>query len=278
MKTIKDIETGGERPFFAEHDLRLENVTIHEGESALKECGNIVADGCRFEGRYPFWHNDNFEIHRSHFTVDSRAPLWYSRHMLMTHTEVLAPKSLREMEHLRLENVQFPQAVETLWHCKHITLKDVTACGADYFMFHCDDIDIDNLHLTGKYTFQYCNRVGVRNSVLDTKDAFWMTHDVLLENCLVKGEYLAWHSHNLKMVNCHITGTQPLCYAHNLVLENCTMGPDADLAFEYSSVNATINSHVASVKNPLTGRIKADGYGEIILDENLKAPGDCVIE
>ena len=36
MKTIKDQEFGGERPLFAQHDLRLENVTIHAGESALK--------------------------------------------------------------------------------------------------------------------------------------------------------------------------------------------------------------------------------------------------
>lgn len=32
MKEIKDFETGGERPFFAEHDLLLDNVTIHAGE------------------------------------------------------------------------------------------------------------------------------------------------------------------------------------------------------------------------------------------------------
>lgn len=34
--------------------LQLENVTIHTGESALKECSNIIAVNCRFEGKYPF--------------------------------------------------------------------------------------------------------------------------------------------------------------------------------------------------------------------------------
>ena len=37
MKEIKDYVTGGERPFFAEHDLLLDNVTVLAGESALKE-------------------------------------------------------------------------------------------------------------------------------------------------------------------------------------------------------------------------------------------------
>ena len=277
MKTIKDIETGGERPFFASNELKLENVVIHEGESALKECRDVVTEGCLFEGRYPFWHNDRFEIRNCRFTVDSRAPLWYSRNMLMADTVLESPKSLREMETIRLERVRVPDAVETLWHCKDVHIDDMEVVNGDYFLLHSDDIEIENLRLKGKYTFQYCRRVVVRNSVLDTKDAFWMTSDVLLENCLVKGEYLAWHSHNLRLVNCHITGTQPLCYAHNLVLENCTFGEDADLAFEYSSVEAQVNSRITSVKNPLTGSIRAEGYGEIILDENLKAPGDCRI-
>ena len=53
MKEIKDKEFGGERPLFATHGLKLVNVTIHAGESALKCCSDIVAEKCRFEGKYP---------------------------------------------------------------------------------------------------------------------------------------------------------------------------------------------------------------------------------
>ena len=49
MQQIKDMEFSGERPLFASHDLQLDNVVIHAGESALKECSNIIAIGCRFE-------------------------------------------------------------------------------------------------------------------------------------------------------------------------------------------------------------------------------------
>lgn len=62
MTVIENQEFGGERPLFASHHLRLENVTIHAGESALKCCSDIVADRCRFEGKYPFWHVKSFEI------------------------------------------------------------------------------------------------------------------------------------------------------------------------------------------------------------------------
>ena len=94
----------------------------------------------------------------------------------------------------------------------------------------------------------------------------------------ISGEYVGWYSRNLRLVRCHIAGTQPLCYAQNLVLEDCTMAPDADLAFEYSTVHATIRGNVTSVKNPRSGHIHADSYTQIILDGNIKAPGDCVID
>lgn len=48
MEIIKNKEYEGERPLFATHDLQLENVTIHTGESALEEfyklkyCSTVV--------------------------------------------------------------------------------------------------------------------------------------------------------------------------------------------------------------------------------------------
>lgn len=71
MQQIKNKEFGGERPLFASHDLQLNNVTIHTGESALKECSNIIAVECRFEGKYPFWHVDGFVIKNCLFTEGS---------------------------------------------------------------------------------------------------------------------------------------------------------------------------------------------------------------
>ena len=60
MRIISNTAFGGERPLFESHDLRLENVIIHAGESAIKECSNIEAVNCRFEGNYPFWHVHGF--------------------------------------------------------------------------------------------------------------------------------------------------------------------------------------------------------------------------
>ncbi len=277
MEIIKDKEYGGERPLFASHGLRLEHVTIHAGESALKECSDIEAVDCRFEGKYPFWHVDGFRIERCLFTPGARAALWYSSNLEMKDTRVEAPKMFREMRDLSLSNVTIPDAQETLWHCSGVKLRDVEVAHADYLFMHGADIDIDGYRQQGNYSFQYCHNVVIRNAVIDSKDAFWQTEGVTLIDCRLTGEYLGWHSRGLRLVRCHISGTQPLCYARDLVMEDCTMAPDCDLAFEESTLQATILSPVTSVKNPTSGCITAESYGEIILDSNIKAPADCRI-
>ena len=69
MEVISSTEFGGERPLFESHNLRLENVVIRAGESAIKECSNIEAIDCRFEGNYPFWHVHGFVIDRCFFDI-----------------------------------------------------------------------------------------------------------------------------------------------------------------------------------------------------------------
>ena len=65
MELIRDREYGGERPLFATHDLRLERITIVDGESGIKQCQHMEADNCKFYGKYPWWHVDGALIEHS---------------------------------------------------------------------------------------------------------------------------------------------------------------------------------------------------------------------
>lgn len=277
MSIISHQEYGGERPLFASRDLQLQDVTIHAGESALKQCRNIQADHCRFEGKYPFWHVDQFTIRHCLFTPGARAALWYSHDLHMSDTRVEAPKMFREMSDLFLERVQLTDALETLWHCQNVHLSDVDVHHGDYLFLHSSQIRIDRYRQQGNYSFQYCRDAIIRNAVIHSKDAFWNTSNITVYDSVLDGEYLGWHSRNLRLVRCHISGTQPLCYAHNLILEDCTMEPNCDLAFEYSSVQANIRGSITSIKNPGPGHIIADSIGDIIIDEHCEHPGACRI-
>ena len=277
MKKIQDSVFGGERPLYGEKHLFLERVIIEPGESALKETADIEAVNCEFQGKYPFWECDGFTVRDCIFREGARAALWYSKNCVMADTLIEAPKMFREIENVSLENVRIPNAQETFWNCRGIKLRNVEVQKGDYIYMGCSDIDIDGYRQQGNYSFQYTRRVTIRNAYLDTKDAFWQTEDVTVYDSEIHGEYLGWYSRRLRLVRCHISGTQPLCYCDDLVLEDCTFAPDADLAFEYSSVQADIRGRVTSVKNPRTGKIVSDGYNDIILDSNIKSPGDCQI-
>ncbi len=278
MSVIENASYEGERPLFMSHDLHLKNVKILPGESALKHCRGIEVENCEFSGKYPFWHNENVLITDSLFHEGARAAIWYVKNLRMMDTLVEAPKMFREIDGLFLENVKLPDAQETCWNCQNVELYNVEAHKADYIFMNNRNMKIDGFLLQGNYSFQYAKNVEIHNAELHTKDAFWHSENVTVYDSVLDGEYLGWHSHNLRLVNCKISGTQPLCYAHGLVMENCTMAEDADLAFEYSTVQAQINGHVASVKNPDDGHITAGSIGKIIIDEYCKNPMACKIE
>ncbi|MBR5175814.1 MAG: DUF3737 family protein [Bacteroidales bacterium] len=277
METIIGKEFGGERPLYCKKDLYLENVVIRPGESGLKETANITCVKCRFEGKYPLWECDGFVVRDSILTVGARSGLWYSRNGELYNTIIDAPKTFRRMDGIKMRDCWIPGGSETFWDCSHIDVKDCVIERADYVFMHCEDIVLENVKLQGNYGFQYAKNVVIKNSLLNSKDSFWEAENIEIYDSVINGEYLAWYSKNFKLVRCHITETQPLCYCDNLVLEDCTFGEDCDLAFEYSSVEATVKGHVVSIKNPRTGHIHVGSVGEIILDGNIKGPGDCII-
>ncbi len=279
MKLIRNQEFGGERPLYREHDLRLEGVTIHLGESSIKETHDIEAEGCRFEGKYVFWECRNFRASDCFFAESARSSMWYSRNGVMRNCRVEAPKMFRRMTGIDLKDCIFTNALETLWDCDQVRIQDCRIENADYLFMHTNNIYIDHYHQDGNYSFQYSKNVEIHHAMLNTKDAFWESENVTVYDSEINGEYLGWYSKNLRLVRCHITGEQPLCYCENLVMEDCTMGEDANLAFEYSTIQATLHGDVHSIKNPTSGHILVRGrVGEVVIDENQKKPADCVIE
>ncbi|MBQ2881386.1 MAG: DUF3737 family protein [Clostridia bacterium] len=245
-----------------------------DGESALKECRNISVENCEFRLRYPFWHVDGGVIKNCKLTDTCRAALWYDKNISLEDSFLGGIKALRECDNTVMKNCEIVSE-EFGWRCRGLKL-DNCSLESMYPFFECENADFNKLSLKGKYSFQYIKNVVLKNCELRTKDAFWHCKNVTVEDSLVQGEYLGWYSENLKLVRCKIVGTQPLCYCKGLVLEDCEM-VDADFAFENSEVEATVNSHIISVKNPINGFIKAKSIGEIILDTKREPKTECVI-
>ena len=278
MTTIRNQHFEGERPLFGQHDLRLEQVTIGEGESAIKECSHIEAEDCRLWGKYPFWHVHKFTINHCQFDAGARSALWYSNYLVMRNTRIDAPKMFREMHHLHLEDVVINDADETFWRCNYVEGNNLELHDGTYPFMFCEYIRINGLKSDSKYVFQYCKNVELRKAHIVTKDSFWECENVTVYDSVLDGEYLGWHSRNLRLVNCHLAGEQLLCYADNLVLENCTFDAACDRVFEYSTVQADIRGHIENIKNPTSGHVVADSIGSVTIDEHVKQPNNCVVE
>lgn len=266
-----------ERGFYGVKDATIRNCKIDgpaDGESAFKECKNITVEDTYLNLRYPFWHDDNVKITGCEMTIGCRAALWYDKGVEIDNCKMHGIKALRECEDITLSNTDVISP-EFAWRSRNIKIENVTTEG-EYPFFECKNMDIEELKMKGKYSFQYVENVTLKNCVLDTKDAFWHAKNVTIEDSVVKGEYLAWYAENIRFVRCKIIGTQPLCYVKDLILEDCEM-EGCDLSFERSHVEATINGHIDSIKNPISGSVTVDSVGEIILEEDIVTPGKCKI-
>ena len=236
-----------------------------DGESVLKEARDIGVKNCAFSLRYPLWHVRGFRMDNSTMDELTRAAIWYATDGVITNSTLGGIKAVRECANISIEGCNIVSQ-EFGWKSSGITLKD-TSVTAEYIFMDSRNVVLENVQMKGKYSFQYMENLTIRNSNLDTKDAFWHSKNVTVENSVLKGEYLAWFSEGLTLINCHIIGTQPLCYCKDLKLVNCTMEA-TDLSFEYSDVEADIQGHVDSIKNPRTGHITVDSVGEILMTDD----------
>lgn len=267
----------GERAAYGASDVEFVGCTFTDGESPLKECRNIRVSNCHFGWKYPLWYCDNAVVHNCTWAEMGRSGLWYSRNVTIKDCQIDAPKQFRRCENLTVVNTAIPFAVETLWHCKNVTLHNVEVKG-NYFGMNCEDVTLNNVRIDGDYCFDGAKNVVARNCVFNSKDSFWNCNNVVIYDSVIVGEYLAWNTKNITFVNCALESHQGLCYIDGLKLENCSIN-NSDLTFELcSDIDADIVTHVDSIKNPISGRIRCKGYGELIMDESVINPQKTEIE
>ena len=269
MKIYENLTLDAERALYGERDIHIKSCAFDgpaDGESALKEAGNIIAENCFFNLRYPFWHCDKVKIQDSHLTELCRAALWYSNDVEIFGSKLHGIKAVRECQRVKISDCDVISP-EFGWFSSDIVAENSSFI-SEYFMLRAKGLKFNNVNFKGKYSFQYIEDSVFENCNFDTKDAFWHGKNITVRNSVVKGEYLAWYCENVTFENCTIIGTQPLCYCKNLRLVNCEM-VDCDLSFEKSTVDAELRGFVHSVKNPYEGRIIADKIGEIIDEYSL---------
>lgn len=266
MKEIRQEFLTGERALFHGQDLAIYDTTFADGESPLKESRNIYLEGSLFQWKYPLWYSRDIRLKDCTLFEMARAGIWYTHNLEMENTLVEAPKNFRRATGLRLRQVNFPNAAETLWSCQDVTMEHVTARG-DYFAMNSSDMKISDFELVGNYSFDGVKNVEIDRARMISKDAFWNSENVTVRNAFISGEYLGWNAKNLTLIDCTIESLQGMCYIDNLVMKNCKL-LNTTLAFEYSTVDAQISNRVDSVMNPSGGTIRAKEIKTLIMEKD----------
>lgn len=277
MKEYREGYFAGERALFSTKGARIFDSVFEAGESPLKESSELFIDGCIFGWKYPLWYCRDVEVKNTTLLEAARSGIWYTHGISIEDSVIEAPKTFRRSSGIRLRGVNMPKAQETLWNCRDVSLSDVCVTG-DYFGFGSEDVRCERLTVNGNYAFDGGRNITVKNSKLISKDAFWNTENVTVENSLIIGEYLGWNSKNVTFIGCTIQSLQGLCYMDNVRLVDCKL-LNTTLAFEYSSVEASVTGGIDSIKNPLAGsRISAGEIKEIILEEEYTTPSGVEIK
>ena len=266
MKEVVQEFLTGERALFMSDGLVIKDSIFDDGESTLKESKNIELYNSMFKWKYPLWYCENIYAKNCTWFDMARAGVWYTNHIRVEDALIEAPKNFRRCHDLSLTNVSFPDAAETLWSCKDVKMNNVMAKGT-YFAMNCKNMMIDGLTLYGDYSFDGVENVEIHNSKLLSKDAFWNSDHVTVYDSFISGEYLGWNAKNLTLINCTIESLQGMCYIDNLIMKNCKL-INTILAFEYSSVDAQIDSKVDSVLNPSSGVIRAKHIDHLIIEKD----------
>ena len=167
----------GERALFQGNGLTITDCVFMEGESPLKESQDIVLNGSLFRWKYPLWYSKNIVAKDCVWFDMARAGVWYTDNILVEDSVIEAPKNFRRCHKVKLKNVSFPNAAETLWNCENIKMEHVTAKG-EYFAMNSQEIEIDGFTLTGDYSFDGAKNVVIKNARMLSKDSFWNTENV----------------------------------------------------------------------------------------------------
>lgn len=264
MEIIQGKSFDEERALYGKQHLHLIDCAFTgeaDGESAVKECSDVIAENCLCNLRYPFWHVHGLVIRKSDITENGRAALWYSDHIEITDTKMHGIKALRECHDVSVRNCDIISN-EFGWFASDFAMEGCKLAG-DYTMLHSHNVSARNVTFRGRYILQYMHDCVFEACDITSRDAFWHAQNVTVKNSVLRGEFLGWYSNHLTLDHCRILSSQPLCYCKNLKLVDCEV-VDSDLCFENSEIDATIVTSVDSIKNPLSGTIRLPDLDELI--------------
>lgn len=278
MKIIKDLKMDEERALYRQKNIEVLNCSFDgplDGESAIKECKNVVIKDTYFNLRYPLWRVTNGKIDNITMTENARSSVWYSKNMIFTNSFLHGVKIFRMCKNIVVDNCDI-DSIEFGWNTKNIKVTN-SKMKSTYPFLASTEVYVKDCIMDVNYPFQQVKNCVIEDTIINAKDTLWDSENVVVRNCKITGDFLAWHSKKLTFINCEIISSQPLCYVDGLTLIDCKMD-ECDLAFEYSTnIEAKIGD-IISIKNPESGRIVCKNVKDVIFGNGINKTNAEVIK
>ena len=108
-----------------------------------------------------------YEVITTDSTMDelTRAAIWYSDHGVIENSVLGGIKASRECNDLKFKNCKI-ESQEFGWKCNGITMED-TEVISEYLFFDSKNVELRNVTMKGKYSFQYMENITITDSYLD---------------------------------------------------------------------------------------------------------------
>lgn len=256
------------------NDIYFENNHI-EAPKLFRRCNNIVIKNCDIlDGLETFWNSKNIEL--DNVKAIGNEFIFFCHNLKINNSNLNTNHGLHACSVIDINNSTISGN-----HCLNVACSvniNNSTLNGDYFALNSHNIKLNNVTINGNYAFDGGKDIEINNCILNSKDSFWNTENVVVKDSKIVGEYLGWNSKNLTLINCEISSNQGLCYIDNVTLVNCKL-KDTDLCFEFcKNIDAKIEGDIVSIKNPISGKIKANHIGKLILDNKLIKETDTVIE
>ncbi len=268
MRDITNQTFVGERACFASYNVRFIDCVFEDGESPIKESNDVEVLRCSFRYKYPMWYSKGLLVQECQFTPTERAGIWYSQHIRFDNCLFDGPKNFRKCNDVDVKDSIFSNALETFWWNEDLHVSNCRFANSPYLFSGSKRITLKNCFIEGDYVFDGCEDVEIENCVFHSKDAFWNCKRATIKDSIILGQYIGWNSEDVTLINCHVESNQGFCYMKRIKLVKCEL-EKTDLSFEYcSEIDAEVTTVIDSVKNPLSGIIKAKGIQKLIMDKN----------
>ncbi len=154
-------------------DGEITGTRLH-GIKAVRECRNILLNGCDIDSQEFGWKSTGITIKNS--VLNSEYLLFDSRDVKLSDVTMTGKYSFQYMENLVIENCTL-DTKDAFWHSTNVTVKNSLVKG-EYLGWFSDGLTLIDCKISGTQPLCYCKNLKLMNCTMEGTDLSFEYSDV----------------------------------------------------------------------------------------------------